>query len=144
MKNNYHTAFLLFAINAIHGLPNNNGVELIDLIAFVYLLNNTIMNYDEFRNGINCLLKYRLIKETDKTIFIEETVKEWFSNDYKNCKRIESLSAVIKRIKKYIEKLEKENNRNENIKSKINGTDFENAVKEYINKNGIKSNGVRG
>jgi cell division protein ZapA (FtsZ GTPase activity inhibitor) len=135
MKNNYNQALLLYSILETE---NDNGAELEDLIAYADYVNHAIMTYDEFNEGINYLLKYKLVKEIDKRVFAEESFKEWFRNEYKSKKRIVLLSAVNK-IQKYLEKVEKENDINKNIETKINEKDFENNVKEYIKiYNGIK------
>jgi translation elongation factor EF-G len=128
MKNNYNRALLLYSILETE---NDNGAELEELIAYADYINHSIMTYDEFNDGINFLLKYRLIKEINKRVLAEESFKEWFKNEYKNKKRIILLNAVTK-IQKYFEKIEKENNINKDIRTKINKTDFENSVNEYM------------
>jgi hypothetical protein len=128
MKNNYNRALLLYSILET---TNDNGAELKDLIAYADYVNHAIMTYDEFKDGINFLLKYGLVKEMDKRIIIEEFFKNWFKNEYKDKKKIVLLSAVNK-IQKYFERMEKESNIDKNMETKIDETDFKNNVNEYI------------
>lgn len=128
MGKNYDNALLLLSIYAT---GQNNGSELINVIAFADYANHAIMTYDEFDNGVKYLIKNGLVKEKSKKLYIFDMFKDWVKS--KNKKRFYVLKEV-EMIESYLNKLDEENNIDtyNDIEININKTDFENSINEYV------------
>lgn len=128
----YFTAsWLLYSI--YHSENDKEGADLYKIIANADYSNHAIISYDEFILGLTLLRRLDLVSERDNYLFTTMTYKDWWTFKFENKKRIyiqNEMSAIEKYIKKKAEN--EENIEDLIINTNISASDFDRAVKTYI------------
>ena len=128
----YFTAsWLLYSI--YHSENDEEGADLYKIIANADYSNHAIISYDEFILGLTLLRRLDLVSERDNYLFTTMTYKDWWTFKFENKKRIyiqNEMSAIEKYIKNKAEN--EENIEDLIINTNISASDFDRAVKTYI------------
>lgn len=104
--------------------------ELTSIIASADFINHAIISFEEVRDGLNKLLKAKLIKEDNKRFCLAERGKEIY---LKINKKSNSHLDVVGAIDKFFnQKLLLDSNNSLKKKKNITKEDYELALKNYI------------
>lgn len=128
----YSDAWLIQSI--FHTEKNRQEFKLTDMIAYADYVNHAIMAFHEFEQGLKKLIALGLVKEKGKKLVTTDSYKDWWNKKNANKKRMYGLTER-EQIKSFLERLSKDADLDyDKIEIQTNESDFDHAVKDYLEK----------
>lgn len=121
-------------IQSVFHTENRQDFKLTDMIAYADYVNHAIMTFHEFGQGLRKLIALGLVQENEKNLVTTDLFKDWWNKKNANKKRIYGLTE-LEQIKSFLEKLSRDIELDyDTIEIETNEIDFDQAVKNYLEK----------